>query len=49
MLMSEPYPSFGPAPTRNFQIDPEPDRVPDPVAHLTVRARDGIALRVTRR
>ena len=34
---------------RDLRVESVPDRVPDPVAHLTVRARDGIALRVTRR
>ena len=34
---------------RAFQFAPVPDREPVPVAHLTVRARDGIWLRVTPR
>lgn len=34
---------------RSFRFEPLPDRVPVPVAHLTVRAEDGIWLRVTRR
>ena len=32
-----------------FRFDALPDHVPIPVAHLTVRARDGIRLRVSRR
>ena len=32
-----------------FRFDPVPDRVPVPVAHLTVRARDGIHLAITPR
>ncbi len=34
---------------RAFRYEALPDRVPVPVAHLTVRAKDGIWLRVTRR
>ena len=34
---------------RAFRFDPVPGEVPVPVAHLTVRAKDGIRLRVTRR
>ncbi|MFN4193007.1 MAG: cytochrome P450 [Tabrizicola sp.] len=34
---------------RGFRFQALPDRVPVPVAHLTVRARDGIWLRVSRR
>ncbi|MFN3281577.1 MAG: cytochrome P450 [Tabrizicola sp.] len=34
---------------RAFRFEALPDRVPVPVAHLTVRARDGIWLRVSRR
>jgi hypothetical protein len=34
---------------RAFRFQTLPDRVPVPVAHLTVRARDGIWLRVSRR
>lgn len=34
---------------RSFRFEPLPGRVPVPVAHLTVRAEDGIWLRVTRR
>ncbi len=34
---------------RAFHLAPVEDRVPVPVAHLTVRARDGIWLRLTRR
>jgi cytochrome P450 len=34
---------------RAFRFEAEPGRVPVPVAHLTVRARDGIWLRVARR
>jgi cytochrome P450 len=34
---------------RSYRFDALPDRVPVPVAHLTVRARDGIWLTVTRR
>jgi cytochrome P450 len=34
---------------RAFRFQALPDRVPVPVAHLTVRAKDGIWLRVTRR
>jgi len=34
---------------RDWRFDRVPDRVPVPVAHLTVRAKDGIWLRVTRR
>ncbi len=34
---------------RAFRFEALPDRVPVPVAHLTVRAKDGIWLRVTRR
>ena len=35
--------------TRAFKFEPIPDRIPIPVAHLTVRAKDGIWLRITRR
>lgn len=35
--------------TRAFRLDPVPDRVPVPVAHLTVRGRDGIWLKLTPR
>lgn len=34
---------------RAFRFEPLPDKVPVPIAHLTVRAKDGIWLRVTRR
>ncbi len=34
---------------RHFRFEMVPDRVPVPVAHLTVRAKDGIWLRVTPR
>ena len=34
---------------RDFEMRPVADRIPDPVAHLTVRARDGIWLEITRR
>jgi cytochrome P450 len=34
---------------RAYRFEPVADRVPVPVAHLTVRARDGIWLRVSRR
>jgi cytochrome P450 len=34
---------------REFRFEALPDRVPVPMAQLTVRARDGIWLRVTRR
>ncbi len=34
---------------RAFRFAPVPGEVPVPVAHLTVRAKDGIRLRVTRR
>ena len=34
---------------REFRFELEPGRVPVPVAHLTVRARDGIWLKVARR
>jgi len=34
---------------RAFHITAAPDHVPVPVAHLTVRSRDGIRLRLTRR
>jgi cytochrome P450 len=34
---------------RAFRFEAVPARVPVPVAHLTVRAKDGIWLRVTRR
>ena len=34
---------------RRFRFEPVPDRRPKPVAHLTVRARDGIWLRVGNR
>ncbi len=34
---------------RAFRFEAMPDRVPVPMAHLTVRAKDGIWLRVTRR
>jgi len=34
---------------RDLEFAPEPGRTPVPVAHLTVRARDGIHLRVTTR
>ena len=32
-----------------FRLSPVEGRVPVPVAHLTVRARDGIHLRLARR
>ncbi len=35
--------------TRAFQFEAVPDRRPIPVAHLTVRAKDGIWLKITRR
>ena len=35
--------------TRSFRFEPVAGRVPVPVAHLTVRARDGIWLKVSRR
>jgi cytochrome P450 len=35
--------------TRSFRFEPVSDRVPVPVAHLTVRARDGLWLNITRR
>jgi cytochrome P450 len=35
--------------TRAVHLSPEPSRPPVPVAHLTVRARDGIWLRLARR
>jgi cytochrome P450 len=35
--------------TRAFRFDPVPDKTPVPVAHLTVRAKDGIWLTLTRR
>ncbi|RWR35167.1 cytochrome P450 [Sinirhodobacter populi] len=34
---------------RDFRLEPAPGRTPVPVAHLTVRARDGIWLRLTPR
>jgi cytochrome P450 len=34
---------------RAFRFDLVPDRVPVPQAHLTLRARDGIHLRLTPR
>ncbi len=34
---------------RSFRFEPVSDRVPVPVAHLTVRARDGIWLKISRR
>ncbi|MHA6324181.1 cytochrome P450 [Roseivivax sp. CAU 1753] len=34
---------------RAYRIAPVPGKIPDPVAHLTVRARDGIHLSLTRR
>lgn len=34
---------------RDLEFAPDPGRIPVPVAHLTVRARDGIHLRVTKR
>jgi cytochrome P450 len=34
---------------RAFRFEASPEKVPVPVAHLTVRAKDGIWLRVTRR
>ncbi len=34
---------------RDLRVDCVPDREPEPVAHLTVRARDGIYLKVTPR
>jgi cytochrome P450 len=34
---------------REFRFELEPGRVPVPVAHLTVRARDGIWLKIARR
>lgn len=34
---------------RHFRLEPDPDRVPVPVAHLTVRSQDGIWLRLVRR
>jgi cytochrome P450 len=34
---------------RDYRLVAQPDRVPVPVAHLTVRARDGIWLRLERR
>ncbi len=34
---------------RAYQFDAVPDRIPVPVAHLTVRAKDGIWLRLVRR
>ena len=34
---------------RDYRFDLVPGRVPVPVAHLTVRARDGIWLRISRR
>ena len=34
---------------RDFRVTAVPDRVPVPVAHLTVRAMDGIWLRLERR
>ena len=34
---------------RAFRFEALPDRVPVPMAHLTVRAKDGIWLRVSRR
>ena len=35
--------------TRAFRFEPVPDRTPVPIAHLTVRAKDGIWLTVTHR
>jgi cytochrome P450 len=35
--------------TQAFHFAPDPNRVPVPVAHLTVRAKDGIWLQITRR
>ncbi len=34
---------------RRFRLAPLQDQIPEPVAHLTVRARHGIRLRITRR
>ena len=34
---------------RDFRVEPVPDRIPVPVAHLTVRSKAGIWLRLTRR
>jgi len=34
---------------RAFRFDPIPDDIPTPVAHLTVRAENGIRLQITRR
>jgi cytochrome P450 len=34
---------------RAFRFEAVPGRVPVPVAHLTVRARDGVWVRVVRR
>ena len=34
---------------RQYRVTPDPDRVPIPVAHLTVRAKAGIWLRIVRR
>lgn len=34
---------------RSFRVEADPDRVPVPVAHLTVRSKDGIFLRLVRR
>jgi cytochrome P450 len=34
---------------RSYRIEPVPGRIPRPVAHLTVRSRDGIWLRLTKR
>jgi hypothetical protein len=34
---------------RDFRVEPAPGRAPVPVAHLTVRSRDGIWLRLTPR
>ncbi len=34
---------------RRYRFDPVPDRIPVPVAHLTVRAKDGIWLRIAPR
>ncbi len=35
--------------TQAFTFEPIPDRIPIPVAHLTVRAKDGIWLKITKR
>jgi len=34
---------------RDFELEPSVDRVPVPVAHLTVRAKDGIWLNLRKR